>query len=653
MGLLVDADTLIARVVATVMMPPPPADLTLWAEKNIVFGNESPFPGPFRRETMPYLTRILDCLSPDHPSREVTVMGSAQIFKTTAAQIFIGGTMDIDPCNMLYVHPSHDNALRWARGKWKAMRRQSAALKRIFGEEKTKDTSDTTMYQEHRLGLGSLQISGANSPASLSMISTPRIVEDDLSKWESNPAGDPEEQADNRASAFDWAKIFKISTPLFAKTCRISRAYKNGTQERYHVPCPHCGHFQELTWENFRKHIDRDHPETAAFCCEAPDCGAMIEHKHKRQIVALGKWVANNPAAKEPSLHMWRAYTPNRDWESIARKWLQVEGDPHAEQTFYNDWLGLPYEPASEAPPWEAIRDRANEQGGDMGVVPVGALLLCAGMDCQADRVEVHIQGFGQNLQRWSVAYHVIPYHISTVEAAEALDKLLVRSLPASLGKPRNLDMVAIDANAYTKDVFTWAKRHSWSKVICVRGAKSEQAPPLALTRDERKADGTTRKAQKRFYNVGVSGLKMSLYEQLKKADVMARGFVGFAKGFEDEFYRQLCAEVRVVENDKWGYPRAFWKKVQERNEVLDTTIYAEAAAVRCGWYTRTPEDWERLRDILELPVTTPQDDLFDPARDLTTTQAHATPSATPNPAPEQSGGSFINRDTSSWFNRR
>ena len=30
-------------------------------------------------------------------------------------------------------------------------------------------------------------------------------------------------------------------------------------------------------------------------------------------------------------------------------------------------------------------------------------------------------------------------------------------------------------------------------------------------------ADGTVRKSQKRFYNVGTSGLKGSLYEQLKK----------------------------------------------------------------------------------------------------------------------------------------
>src|SRR5436305_600902 len=83
------------------------------------------------------------------------------------------------------------------------------------------------------------------------------------------------------------AKIFKISTPLFAKTCRITRAFRAGTQERWHVPCPHCEHFQPLEWPNFLANLDREHPEKAGFSCVS--CGTAIEHKHKRGIVARGK----------------------------------------------------------------------------------------------------------------------------------------------------------------------------------------------------------------------------------------------------------------------------------------------------------------------------------------------------------------------------
>jgi phage terminase large subunit GpA-like protein len=84
-----------------------------------------------------------------------------------------------------------------------------------------------------------------------------------------------------------------------------------------------------------------------------------------------------------------------------------------------------------------------------------------------------------------------------------------------------------------------------------VRGAKSDMAPPLALTKTERKPDGHHAKTQKRFYNVGVSSLKGALYEVLRRADPLARGFCGYPRGFDDEFFRQLTAEKRETKVDK------------------------------------------------------------------------------------------------------
>jgi phage terminase large subunit GpA-like protein len=640
--LLADPLVLAKGVIEIAMRPPPKQDLNDWAEANIVFGRESPFPGPYRRTTIPPAARILEVLSPDHPARTVTIKASAQFFKTTIGQIFVGGSMDIDPCDIGYTHPSHDNALRWARRKWKVMRKQSPALKRVFGEAKSRDAGDTMLYQEHRLGLGSLQISGANSAASLSMVSWPKQVQDDLSKWESNIAGDPERQADGRSSAFDWAKILKISTPLFRKTCRITRNYIAGTQERFHVPCLHCKHYQPLEWDNFQGNIDPAKPDDVHFTCI--ECGAAIEHKHKVAIIARGRWVADNPSAREPSFHIWRAYSPFRDWASIAREWLASQGDPHAEQTFYNDVLGLEFEQAAEAPAWEEIRERSNAPDGyQRGRIPPGALLICVGVDCQKDRTEIHIKGFGEGLRRWTIDYRIVTHHIGDAGAHAALDGILQETWPDAFGNRRSIDMLAIDGNAFTNEVFAWAKRHPQQKVIVVRGAKSDLAPPIALTKTERKVDGKVRNRQKRFYNVGVSQLKAALYKLLRQADPLARGFCGYPQGLDDEFYRQLTAERRVIEKDRWGYPRAFWRLDHDRNEVLDTEMYAEAAAVRCSFYSRSPEDWARMRASREMQSQRGQRDLFDPASEhhsaterlddpaVASNEAHIAPPAAPS----------------------
>ena len=48
--------------------------------------------------------------------------------------------------------------------------------------------------------------------------------------------GDPELMADNRSRAIADAKIFKISTPLIVPGCRITRNFRDGSQE--HPYCP-------------------------------------------------------------------------------------------------------------------------------------------------------------------------------------------------------------------------------------------------------------------------------------------------------------------------------------------------------------------------------------------------------------------------------
>ena len=54
-----------------------------WAEANRYLPpNLTPMPGPFRFEVTPYLREPLDCLNPDNPTRELTIMKGAQVCVT-------------------------------------------------------------------------------------------------------------------------------------------------------------------------------------------------------------------------------------------------------------------------------------------------------------------------------------------------------------------------------------------------------------------------------------------------------------------------------------------------------------------------------------------------------------------------------------------
>lgn len=599
-------------VMAGTLSPPPPIDLNEWARANIVFGAESPFPGPYDPDRFPFFRRILEVLSPEHTSTMVVIRKSAQLGGTVLAQIFVGGILDQAPQPVFYVHPSDGNAKKWKRNKFAKMVQASGALGRIMQPEGAR-SGNSGLYWARRDGRGFLQLAGANSPAQLSMDSYPIAVHDDMAKWlADNGAGDPEVQADSRSKAFltTGGKILKISTPEVEPGCRITRAWRLGTRERWHVPCPHCGAEQSLEWDNMLAALDEAAPDDAHFTCI--HCSERIEERHREWMNRRGRWIAEAPGADVVSFYLWAAYSPLESWANIAKAWLRAKGNPEAERAFLNDNVGEPYQTATAAPDWTALRDRAEVAALPRGTVPPGMLIVTIGCDCQDDRVEWQAVAFGPRLQRVVIDYGVIPHHISETAAREALNGLLERSWPDSFGNRRPLDALAIDGNYSTEDVHTWARSVKSSRVIVVRGHRSDNAPPLALVKHERRPDGKIIKAQRRWYNVGVSGMKSSLYSNLRKSDPLDMGFIGFVAGLDDEFYRQLTSEVRKPFKRRDGSTEWRWVPLQGvRQEVLDTHLYAQAAAIRASWMAKSDEQWEELRRRLEVTAEPEELPLF------------------------------------------
>jgi len=85
-----------------------------------------------------------------------------------------------------------------------------------------------------------------------------------------------------------------------------------GTQETYHVPCPHCGHLHELVLANFRYERDPDtgFMSRAWFVC--PDCGCEIDERHKTAMLAALE--QNDPAYAADYL---KKYSPQMEADDI------------------------------------------------------------------------------------------------------------------------------------------------------------------------------------------------------------------------------------------------------------------------------------------------------------------------------------------------
>lgn len=611
---IANAERLAMEAAAAAIEPPPQVDYVRWAEGNIVFTKrESPFPGPYNRKLFPYFDEILRALSPDDPCRVVTVAGSAQIGKTVVGNVFVGGSMDMDPCDFLFTHPTESNATRWSKLKLLPMLRGTSSLNRIFPAG-SRDGANSVLMKEHVDGLGAILISGANSPASLSQVTMRRQVQDDLAKWEMNSAGDPEMQADNRSRSDEFAKILKVSTPLVMPGCRITKSFEQGSQEHPYVPCPHCGTMQVLEWENMLAGLDPDKPEAAHFTCIANGC--VIEEHHRSQMLAGLEWRAHNQKAKRfhRSFWLWSAYSYLQSWARIAMEWLRVKGDSAAEQTFLNDTCGKAYQAKGEAPPWEKLRDRAAASHYARGEIPVGALVVTLGIDCQADRVEWQLVGWGRDFRRFVIDYGVIPGHISEDTTRARLDGLLVQTWPNSFGRRIKPDRAAIDGNAWTEDVWNWAKRHARSLLLMVRGRGEDSAPRIARVKKERnERTGKLLKWAGRFFNFGSSVLKMALYRDLAKEDPLQKGYVSFPRGLDDEYFRQLTAEYRKAKKNRQGFDVYTWEKDPgQANEALDTMNQAETAANNFGIRGMPDAIWLKLEQEREVPLQPAQGDLED-----------------------------------------
>jgi phage terminase large subunit GpA-like protein len=608
---LANAERLAMEALAEALTPPPRIDYLRWAEDNIVI-TEGDFPGPYNRALFPYFDEILRALSPDDPCRFVTLMGSAQIGKTTIANTFTGGTMAMAQGTFLYSHPTEDNARRWSKIKLKRMMNSTAVVRERF-PQRARDVADSVQFKESRDGQFELLISGANSPATLSQITVHFQVQDDLAKWEMNSAGDPEAQADSRSRAVEFAKIFKVSTPLVLPGCRITRNLEAGSQEQPYVPCPHCDHMQVLEWDNMLAALDEQKPEDAHFTCIA--CGATIEEHHRPKMLAGFEWRAHNPKAARHhrSFWIWSAYSYLQSFERIAREWLKVKGDPAGEKTFANDTAGKAYRAAGDARPWEELRDRATHAPYTRGQIPAGSLLHFIGVDCQADYVQWQAVGFGKDFRRFVIDRGVIERHISDPDCQRNLDLLLQRKWRNGVGRELGVDLAAIDGNAWTEDVWSWARKHPSSKVIMVRGANTDTAPRIARVKKERnERTGLPLKYSKRFYNLGVSVLKMSAYRDFAKDDPLANGYVSFPQGFEDDYYQQVTSERRVPFK-RHGFTLYRWEKDPgQRNEDLDTLVQATGAALKFGVYGLSDVSWGHIESERETPPAEAQGDIED-----------------------------------------
>lgn len=582
------------------LRPPPALTVWEWADRYRVLPPTSAEPGKWRTSRVPYARKIMECLSPQHPCEVVVWMKGSQVAATEIGMNWIGHTIHLDQALMLGVMPGLSEVKRNTNTRINPLIESTPELKELVTEFRSREGGNS-MFRKSFPG-GELVMTGANSAKGLRSTPARKLNLDEIDGYplDAEGEGDPVDLAIQRTVTFQGRrKIYMASTPTIEGLSRIAKAYGETDQQRYFVPCRSCGVRDWLRWEDIQWDEDKG-PDDAGWVC--PACGYKHYEHDKPYLLDNGEWTATAPGdgGRTVGFHLSALYSPFEPWAAIAWDFVRRKDDPNRLKTWINTKLGETWKEQGDAPEWQNIY--ARREPYPIGKVPQGGVVLTAGVDVQADRLEVEVVAWGPNNWSWSVDYRVLPGDTGNVESAAwiELSALLDESFPFASGGEAPIRCLAVDDGYNSQTVRDWARKYDMRRVIVVKGQDTAAAPLGLPSPVDVNVKGRKIKKGMRVWPVGVSHLKSQLYNWLRlhapTDDEQASGG-DFPPGFchfpqyPDEYFQMLTAETLVRRIVK-GYPRYEWVKTRARNEALDCRNYARAAYLRIGVHKWNATRW-------------------------------------------------------------
>ena len=566
------------------LRPDPVLTVTEWADRHRYLSQRaSAEPGRFQSSRTPYLREIMDKLSSNDPTKRVAFMKGAQVGGTECGNNWIGFSIDVSPGPFLSVAPTLEMAKRNSRTRMDPMIEESPRLRAKVRDPKARDSGNSMLQKIYPGGV--LVLAGANSASGLRSMPARYLFADELDAWPENLDGEGSalDLAEARTRTFNRRKIFIVSTPTLAGRSAIEREFLAGSMKYYEVPCVHCGTFQRLVWSQL-KWTDDD-PDTVRYVCQ--HCGGHLQEHHKPKMLEAGHWVATNPDHNgTESYHISTLYSPLGwySWKECVMSYQRARKNDNALKVWTNTILGETWAEQGEAPDWQDLYNRREQY--PIGQVPERACVLVMGIDCQQDYLAYEVVAYGPGLESWSIDWGNIPGDTAADEVWQELTKKIALTYPTADGFKMGIRMCAVDTGYRTQDVYRWVKSQPPTRVLAIKGRDNQAVIVGQPSSAEIGQKGRKIKTGLKVWPIGVSVAKSELYGWLRRkarvdADDLPHGWLHFPE-YDEEFFKQLTAET-LTQKTVRGYPRYIWEKTRDRNEALDTRVYARACAQMLG----------------------------------------------------------------------
>jgi len=580
------------------LRPEPRLTVSEWADKNRYLDSKaSAEPGLYKTSRTPYIKEIADTLSVTSIVKYVVVMKGAQVGLTELGNNWMGYIIDCAPGPILSVQPTVGMMERNSKMRIAPMIEASPTLRKKIKSPRSRDSGNTIGQKEFPGGV--LIMTGAESAVGLRSMPARYVMADECDAYPGDVEGEgsPMSLMEKRTSTFSNKKFLKISTPTIQGQSIIEQEFLLTDQRYFHVPCPHCGCEQHLKFDRLK--WTKGNYERVVYSCE--HCEEEIEERYKGEMLTNGYWKATAPGntkAYTVGYHVSALYSPPgwKSWAEIAEEWDNAQGDDNKLKSFYNTVLGQTWKVKTEAPEWEKLYERAEDYLLNKPFKEVA--IITAGVDVQADRIELEIVGWMEGRKTQQIDYRVLMGDTAKKEVWNELDKIVNEQFEREDGVNIGIRLIAIDSGYNSAQVYKWAKKFGFARVVCIKGQEKLQnyfSPPRVVD--------TTKHGKKigkqKVWHVGVNHIKTETYGFFRQTidpetNVVPEGYCYFPKR-EPHYFRGITAEaVQILRDKKSGFLKYQWVKKYERNEPLDCRVYARAAAAIVGIDNWKPDRWQR-----------------------------------------------------------
>ena len=550
----------------------PPAELSPshWAEQHVSIPVGNARPGLISFEEVAYQRAMLD-IAADPEIQRVSLMLGAQTGKTMTSLCLMGYYTLYKPQSQIMMMPSENDLKVWLQTKFNPLVDANAQLKDCYAKPRGREGINNQLMKSFKGGW--LMFAWAGSANSARGKSAPVIVCDEVDGYKYTSEGHPVELLWERSATFgEHRLLIEMSTPTIRGRSRIEASFLQGDCRYYFVVCPDCDHKHTITFTEQTVRWDGKDPRSARLHC--PECDrpfndyervAMIRDAERQG----GGWEATRKSAGHASFHLNSLYSPLRRLSDIVAAY-QSATDNDSMQSFTNTILAETWEETGEKADHETLYERSEVYDAD---IPDGVLILTAGADVQADRIEYEIVGWGEGEESWSIDYQVV--YGDTTQNSVYLEffEALRHSYLTKDGQSVSVFACGIDSGYNTSRVYE-AMRYCGRNplLFALKGVGGFDREEVRRTSRARIEHGKWRPD---IVSVGTDNVKLTVMRRLNQT-TPGPGFCHFPDDRELEYYLQLTSEqwVRTVSGGK-RVDR--WEKKYERNEAFDCRVYAYA----------------------------------------------------------------------------